>query len=115
MKKLRIVIRVITVLLLILTVVGILLLILTDRNAIDTTYEIIAFSIGAAGMIMAVLTQIDSYQNEKQSRKVLEEIDLLNREHDQDDKVDQKFQKKLDTLIQIDNRIYRNLIKKAKK
>ena len=114
MKKLRIIIRIVTGILLVLTIVGILLLIFTDRNAVDTTYEIIAFSIGAAGMIMAVLTQIDSYQNEKQSKKVLEEIDILNREHDEDTKVDQKFQKKLDALIQIDNRIYRKLTKKAK-
>jgi len=114
MKKLRLVIRIVTGILLVLTIVGILLLIFTDRNAVDTTYEIIAFSIGAAGMVMAALAQIDSYQNEKQSKKVLEEIALLNREHDEDTKVDQKFQKKLDTLIKMDARIYQKLIKKAK-
>ena len=109
MKKLRLIVRIITGALLLLTLAGIILLFFTERNVIDTTYEIIAFSLGAAGMIMAVVSQIDSYQNEKQSRKVLEEIESLNREHDQDEKVDKKFQTKLDTLLKMDNRIYRKI------
>lgn len=121
MKKLRIIIRIATSALVLFTIVGITLLVINDHNAIDTSYEIIAFSLGAAGMIMAVISQIDSYQSDKQAQKVLKEIEQLNREHDADEKVDRNFQKKLDSIIQDDRRIYRRLgksqpesVKKAK-
>ena len=95
MKKLRLIIRIATGALVLFAIVGITLLVINDHNAIDTSYEIIAFSLGAAGMIMAVISQIDSYQSDKQAQKVLKEIEQLNREHDTDEKVDRNFQKKL--------------------
>ena len=116
MKKLRIAIRVITGLLVIVTIAGIVLLIINpNRDPLDTSYEIIAFLLGAAGMIMAVVSQIDSYQNEKQSRRVLSAIEDLNREHDDNDQVDKGFQKKLDALIQMDHEIYDHIAKERRK
>lgn len=115
MKKLRIAIRIITGILVFITLSGIILLIVNpNRDPLDTTYEIIAFVLGAAGMVMAIVAQVDSYQNEKQSRRVLSAIEALNREHDDNDKVDRQFQKKLDALIQMDQRIYRKVSEKHK-
>ncbi|MDR0591254.1 MAG: hypothetical protein LBG75_01695 [Candidatus Nomurabacteria bacterium] len=113
MKRLRIVIRVITGVLVVLTVAGIVILVANQKlDFLDTTYEIIAFSIGMGGMIMAVVSQIDSYQQEKNNKKMLDELSDLNRAADNDDKVDSDFQKKLDTLISQSGKIYSKLGKK---
>jgi len=110
MKKLRITIGIITGILLVLTIAGIMLLIFNENlSVLDTSYEIIGFSLGAAGMIMAVTSQIGSYQDDKRFTRMMAKIDELNREHDTDEKVDAKFQKKLDALMQMDERIYRKL------
>lgn len=115
MKKIRLIIHIITGALIVLTITGIILLIVTDRNLIDTSYEIIAFSLAAGGIIIAVASQIDSYQNEKQAKKVLDKIETLNREHDADEKVDRNFQTKLDDLLEMNQKIYRKISKKPKK
>ncbi|MCL2869434.1 hypothetical protein FWF48_01320 [Candidatus Saccharibacteria bacterium] len=65
MKKLRIVVRVITAALTVLAVIGVILLITDENSAGTTTYEIIAFSVGMAGMIMAVISQIDAARQER--------------------------------------------------
>jgi hypothetical protein len=46
---------------------------------------------------------------------MLTAIDELNREHDADERVDVKFQKKLDELLQFDQKIYRKLSRKNSK
>jgi len=115
MKKLRLTIRIITAILFVLTIAGIIILIFnTNLSILDTSYEIIAFSLGAAGMIMAVTSEIDSYQYDKRFKKMMAQIVELNREHDADDKVDANFQKKLDALLQMDERIYRKLQRQKK-
>ncbi|MCL2038221.1 hypothetical protein FWG95_04470 [Candidatus Saccharibacteria bacterium] len=113
MKKLRLIMRIVTIGLFVLTIVGIIMLIFNERlNWLDTSYEIIAFSLGTSGMILAVVAQIDQYQDEKRFKQMLAEIRNLNREHDDDEKVDAKFQKKLDALMQFDQKIYRKLSRK---
>jgi spermidine/putrescine-binding protein len=116
MKKLRIVMRIATGVLVLFTIAGIVMLVVNDElDFFDTAYEIIAFSLGAAGMIMAIISQIDYYQSDKQSQRILKEIDELNREHDTDEKVDKDFQKKLDTILQGDQKIYHRLERSQQK
>ena len=81
---------------------------------LDTSYEIIAFSLAASGIIMAVVSQIDLHQSEKEFRKVLADVERLNRDHDADDTVDAEFQQKLDTLLKLDREIVRKLAQKEK-
>lgn len=116
MKKLRVVMRIITGFLVVLTVVGIIILLVNqDIDPLSTTYEIIAFSVGMAGMIMAVVTEIDSYSQEKTFQKMIDELHELNREADHDEKVDAEFQKKLDELIVQNRKIYSSVRKSKKK
>lgn len=116
MKKLRLTIRIITITLLALALTAIILLIINKNlDPLDTSYEIIAFSIGAAAMIMSVIAQIDSYQQEKITKKMIEDLTALNRAADQDNKVDARFQQKLDNLLQINQKIYRKLAKPRRK
>lgn len=114
MKKLRIIIRISTIILLAVTITGIVLLIISENDAVDTTYEIIAFSLGAAGMIISILAQVDSYQQEKINKQMVADLTELNREADADDKVDAAFQKKLDTLITMNKKIYDKVSKPKK-
>ena len=115
MQKLRLTIRVITAGLVILTIVGVVLLVVNRKlDFLDTTYEAIAFTVGMGGMIMAVVSQIDSYQQEKINQKTIRELTELNREADDDDKVDKVFQEKLDQILEQNAKIYRAL-KRTKK
>jgi competence protein ComGC len=113
MKKLRLAVRISIVILVILSIIGIVILIANENlNWLDTSYEIIAFTLGASGMIMAVLSEIDSYTIEKSSKKMVESLTQLNREADEDDKVDREFQKKLDKILALEGKIYKKLRKK---
>jgi ABC-type methionine transport system ATPase subunit len=86
-------------------VVGVTILIINERlNVLETLFESIAFLIGASGMILAMLSEIGSYQDEKRLKRLLSEIQSLNRQHDEDEKVDAEFQKKLDYLISLQNK-----------
>ena len=70
MKKLRIVTQIITAVLVLLLIVGIILQIINDSSAGDTAYEIIGFSVGIIGMIMAVVAQVGSTKQEKDFDKM---------------------------------------------
>ena len=116
MRKLRLIIRIITAGLVVLTIIGVVLLIANRKlDFLDTTYEAIAFTVGMGGMIMAVVSQIDSYQQEKITRKTIQELTELNREADDDEKVDKAFQQKLDRILEQDTKIYRELQRQSKK
>ena len=112
----RLAVRIITVVLVALMVVGVILLIV-NRNLgfIDTTYEAIAFTVGMSGMIMAVVSEIGAYNQEKIARKMIRELHELNREADDDEKVDANFQGKLDLLIKQNQEIFRELNLRRKK
>lgn len=115
MKKLRMIVRIVTAGLFVLTIVGIVILIINENLGwLDTSYEVIAFSLGSSGMILAVLEQINSHQDEQRFKKMISEINELNREHDDNEKVDVEFQRKLDEILKMDQRIYRKLSKKSK-
>ena len=116
MRKLRITIRVITAALVLLTIVGVALLIINRKlDFLDTTYEAIAFTVGMGGMIMAVVSQIDSYQQEKINHKTIQELTELNREADDDERVDAEFQRKLDKILEQNAKIYREVHHQPKK
>lgn len=115
MKKLRLIIRIATIILLAITIVGIVLLVISENDAVNTSYEIIAFSLGAAGMIISILAQVDSYQQEKISKQMIADLTDLNRAADDDDKVDARFQSKLDEILATNKKIYRKLSAKTPK
>ncbi|GHU80590.1 hypothetical protein FACS1894191_6190 [Clostridia bacterium] len=113
MKKLKFIIRIVTAILALLTITGVIILIVNPRlSPLDTTTEVISFAIGTTGMIMAVISQLSGYQEEKTTKRMFEEIERLNREADEDDKVDAKFQKKIDKVLEMDEKIYRKITKK---
>jgi uncharacterized membrane protein len=110
MKKIRWTVRIITALLVLLSIVGIIILITNEKlDVLDTSYEIIAFSLGVIGMIMAVVAHVDFYLQERSMNRVIAKLTRLNREADQDEKVDEEFQKKLDKILSMDSKIIRKL------
>jgi predicted tellurium resistance membrane protein TerC len=98
MKKKRLTIRIVTLGLSILSVIGIALLILNDDDARYTTYEIIAFSVGMAGMIMAVLEHLNSGKQERQIDRMSREIHDLIEEANEDSNDDRYIREKLKEL-----------------
>jgi len=96
MKRVRLMVIIFTVVLLLLMIAGIVILIVNDRlDALDTSYEIIAFTIGMAGMLMSVISQIDGYRQEHELTKMKEEIAEMYRESDQQLKMEKRIDRKL--------------------
>lgn len=65
MKKTRIFVWAAIVVLVVLLVVGIVLQITNEHDVNDTAYEIIGFSVGIIGMIMAVVSMIGNSQQDR--------------------------------------------------
>ena len=96
MKRVRLMVIIFTVVLLVLMIAGIIILIVNDRlNLLDTSYEIIAFTIGVAGMLMSVVSQIDGYRQERELTKMKDEIAEIYRESDQQIKMEKEIDRKL--------------------
>ena len=74
MKKLRIVTWVVIFALILLLIVGVILQITNKSSVNDTAYEIIGFSVGIVGMIMAVLAEVGGAKQEKDFDKMEDNI-----------------------------------------
>jgi hypothetical protein len=112
MKRLRKIIRISIGILVILTVVGIVLLIINDDlNVFGTSFEIIAFLIGAGGMVLAIISQIDAQYSDKQFSKMVGELDDIREEIASGEKYDKQLDQRLKALAEMDEKIYRKLPK----
>jgi len=99
MKKVRLIVTIITIILLILMVVGITILIANNRlDFLDTSYEIIAFSIGIAGILLSVVTQIDAYRQEHIVSRLKAELDLLGKEANLQIRTERHIEHQLETI-----------------
>ena len=92
--------RIATGILIVLFLVGAVLLVINhNRDPLDTSYELIAFALGAAGMILSVVAQLDSVQQERINKKMLTEISDLSKAVDAEGKVDRSMNRKLDEIL----------------
>lgn len=83
--------------LIVLMIVGIVFLILDENtNFQGTTYEVIAFVVGMAGMLMAVFSEIDATRQERKNNQMSREIRELVEDELQDTALLKKILKKLD-------------------
>ncbi|GHU08176.1 hypothetical protein FACS189431_3950 [Alphaproteobacteria bacterium] len=98
MKKQRTIIRIVTLILSILSVIGIIILITNEDDAQTTIYEIIAFSVGMAGMIMAIIEQLGSAKQERQIDRMSREIHDLIEEASEDSRDDKYIRQKLNEI-----------------
>lgn len=97
MKKTRIIVWVVAGILIVLMIVGIVFLILDENtNFQGTTYEVIAFVVGMAGMLMAVFSEIDATRQERKNNQMSREIRELVEDELQDTALLKKILKKLD-------------------
>jgi predicted tellurium resistance membrane protein TerC len=70
MRKTRLIVKIATGALIILLIIGVVLQLTNENDATDTIYEIIAFSVGIIGMIMAVVAQIGSVREQRDFDKM---------------------------------------------
>lgn len=97
MRKTRIIVWVAAGLLVVLMIIGIVFLILDENtNPQGTTYEIIAFVVGMAGMLMAVFSEIDATRQERKNNQIAREIRELVEDEIEDTELLKKILKKLD-------------------
>lgn len=99
MKRIRLIITISTIFLLVLMVVGVIILIANQTlSFLDTMYEVIAFCIGIAGMLLSVVSQIDAYRQERIISQLKKELAEINKESDEQLRADNRIEKQLDNI-----------------
>ena len=91
MKKIKLIVRIVTVVLVVLLVVGVILQITNDHSFSDTAYEIIGFSVGIVGMILAVIAQLGSERQERDFEQLEDNV----RQILETEQVDMKISRKI--------------------
>ena len=105
-KHLRTIIRISTITLIALSLIGILVLILDESSPYSTTYEIIAFTIGMAGMFLTVFSQIDSVKQDHTIARITKSLNELITESEEQITSDTATSRKLNKLIALNQEIY---------
>ena len=101
MKKIRLIVTIATIALFIAAIAGITILITNQRlNFLDTTYEIIAFCVGIAGMLLSVVSQIDSYRQERIIAQLKTELNEINHESDLQLRTERSIKRQLEQIEQ---------------
>ncbi|MCL2085940.1 hypothetical protein FWH09_03345 [Candidatus Saccharibacteria bacterium] len=109
-KRIRIVTRIITGLLVVVTIIGIILVVINENiDPLDSTFQIIAFSLGTIGLVMAVFGQIDTYTTEKQLRETLSDMRDLEKIATKSAQADTKERDTINKLIEGQQIIYKQL------
>jgi hypothetical protein len=110
LKRLRLMVRITTAVLTIASIATIAILIINQRlNALDTIYEIVAFSSGAVGLILAVTSQIDTYVTERGLRRALDRINELESAAIAERKAEKRQMAAIDDVLTLEHKIYRKL------
>ena len=100
----------VTGLLIVVTVAGITLVVINENiDALDTTFQIIAFSLGSVGLIMSVFSQIDGYAAEKDLAKALEEMRQIEKLATKEMQTDKTQQAEIKKIMDSQQRIYRRV------
>jgi len=97
-KKTHLMARIATAVLIIMMVAGIVILIMDENNAQTTTYEIIAFIVGAAGMIMAIIAQVYAVRQDRENDRMIRDIHALVEAESKDAKTTERILKRLNEL-----------------
>jgi hypothetical protein len=108
--------RIVSVLLTIIILFGIFLIII-NRNfdALGSAYEIIAFVIGGASIILAVLDHANASQQDKVIKRLLDKIDYLTDSATAEAKEEHLINKKLSETVDLDEEIINKLSRKPEK
>jgi len=115
MIKTRLFFFIITILLAIAIIVGVTIQIISDRPLLDSAFETLAFIVSGLSVIVALLTQISSFHERKNSAKIIHELHCIIDDLKADHSTEKSIRTKLDQLITIDHRIYNRIAAKAKK
>jgi hypothetical protein len=112
MKKMRLIIRLATGVLVVLTVASVILLLLNKQDAIETTYELISFCLALTAVTIAIFSQIDAYREQKRFERINKELLELMGESDEQNSSENSIKQKLNTILELDEKILRKLDKK---
>jgi len=81
MKKIRLIVKISSGILVILLIAGIILQLTNENSPNDTAYEIIGFSVGIIGMIIALVAIVSSEKQERDFDKLERNVkDILEAE-----------------------------------
>ena len=115
MRKLRKIIRIAAIILIALSIIGVVFLILDENSTYATTYEIIAFSVGMAGMLLSIFSQVDATKQENTIVKMNRDLNELIAESEEQNSSDDTIKSKLNHLIALNQQKQRRKPKKPHK
>ncbi|MFV0484903.1 MAG: hypothetical protein ACK5MU_01585 [Candidatus Saccharimonadales bacterium] len=115
MRKFRIVIWAITIILAVAVAAGAVVLIISPDSAFETAFNIIAFSISATSVAIAVMSQVSAYKDRQKISKLVHGMSVLDEEMVQDEKAVEHIQRKLNEIVALDTELNRKIDRLEKK
>ena len=112
MKKVRLVIRIITIILVLLTIVSVILIVLSPATAFEATSEIISFIVGVSALIITIIAQIDNAREEARLHRIISELHELSRDNDDELKLNNKLERQVSEILARSRRIEDRLSRK---
>lgn len=109
MRKFRLVIWAVTILLAAAVIAGAMVLVLSPDSAFETAFNIIAFSVSATSVAIAVMSQVSAYKDRQKISKLVHGINVLDEELIEDEKTVEHIQRKLNEIIALDKELYNKL------
>ncbi len=100
MQKSQRVILIATIILILAIIAGIIIQINSPKTAIDTTYEILAFTVSGSSVLIAILSQTTAYRERKEATKMIHDLNQIIAANNAEKSRDQKLNQKLDTLLE---------------
>ena len=115
MKKFRIVIWAVTILLAVAVFAGAIVLVLSPDSAFETAFNIIAFSVSATSVAIAVMSQVSAYKDRQKIEKLVHGINVLDEEMIEDEKTVEHIQRKLNEIVALDREMINKIDRMEKK
>lgn len=115
MRKFRIVIWAVTALLGAAVLAGAVVLVLSPDSAFETAFNIIAFSISATSVAIAVMSQVSAYKERQKISKLVHGINVLDEEMEEDEKAVEHIKRKLNEIVALDKELNRKMDRMEKR
>lgn len=93
----------------VLVLAGLIFLVLTSASFKDIITDLIAFLISGSSILIALLSQISAERSQNNMERMQQEINIIDDNITTDLRTDHSIQRKLDRIIEMDEKIYKKL------
>lgn len=94
---------------------GVTIYMMREGDTLSMVSEMVALLIAVASITLAGLAEIQAYRQDKLIKRLISELNALEKEANVEEKIEMSFLRKLDEIIKYDEKIYRRLSEKPEK